>query len=152
MLILVDTNILVRAAEVGRPDRAVARDSLTELRLRGHRPCIVPQVVYEFWSVATRPLENNGLAMTVDDAAQAIRDAKRAFYMLRDERGLFERWEALVVEYDVKGKAGHGARLVAAMQRHGMSHLLTFNTQDFARYADIVAVSPADAAKLPAAE
>lgn len=35
-----------------------------ELRLRGDTPCIVPQSLYEFWVVATRPLANRGLGLT----------------------------------------------------------------------------------------
>ena len=40
--------------------------------------------------------------------------------------------ERVVVDYDVKGKNAHDARLVAAMLRQDVSHLLTFNDQDFA--------------------
>jgi hypothetical protein len=38
------------------------------------------------------------------------------------------------------------------MQRQAISYLLTFNTQDFARYDGITVVIPRNAAKLPAAE
>jgi hypothetical protein len=44
----------------------------------------------------------------------------------------------------VVGKNGHDARLVAAMMVHGLTHLLTFNVQDFRRYPGITAVTPAD--------
>jgi len=37
----------------------------------------------------------------------------------------------------VVGKAAHDARLVAAMNRHALSHLLTFNVSDFKRYPAI---------------
>jgi hypothetical protein len=33
-------------------------------------------------------------------------------------------------------------RLVAAMLVHGITHILTFNTKDFARYSEIIAVNP----------
>ncbi len=36
----------------------------------------------------------------------------------------------------------HDARLVAAMLVHGLSHILTFNTTEFARYSEITAVHP----------
>ena len=50
----------------------------------------------------------------------------------------------LVVTYDVSGVQVHDARLVALMIVHGVTHVLTFNTRDFARYAGegIVAVDP----------
>ena len=35
-------------------------------------------------------------------------------------------------------------RLVAAMVVHGVSHILTFNTQDFTRYAGVRTLHPTD--------
>ena len=46
------------------------------------------------------------------------------------------------VTHNVKGKQAHDTRLVAAMERHGVKHLLTFNKSDFARFPAIVALSP----------
>ncbi|MCC7420389.1 MAG: hypothetical protein IT428_08920 [Planctomycetaceae bacterium] len=45
---------------------------------------------------------------------------------------------------DVKGKQAHDARLVAAMTRFSIPHLLTHNYRDFLRYLSITAHSPAD--------
>ena len=42
----------------------------------------------------------------------------------------------------VKGKQAHDARLAAAMLRHSVTHLLTYNTSDFQRYPEITALSP----------
>jgi predicted nucleic acid-binding protein len=66
------------------------------------------------------------------------------FALLRDERAIFEPWLNLVTSHGVQGKTTHDARLVAAMLRHGVSHLLTFNTGDFVRYSEIAAVHPDD--------
>jgi predicted nucleic acid-binding protein len=43
----------------------------------------------------------------------------------------------LVRQHDVMGKSAHDARLVAAMRRHDLQHLLTFNVTDFQRYGGI---------------
>lgn len=47
--------------------------------------------------------------------------------------------------FAVSGVQVHDARLVAAMQAHNITHILTFNTSDFTRYASlgIVPVDPA---------
>lgn len=66
--------------------------------------------------------------------------------MLRDERGIYSIWNQLVVSHSVRGKQAHDARLAAAIQRHLVSHLLTFNTADFARYSFVNAVSPIEMA------
>jgi predicted nucleic acid-binding protein len=42
----------------------------------------------------------------------------------------------------VKGKTAHDARLVAAMRRHGVNRLLTFNASHFARFAGITVLTP----------
>ncbi len=44
--------------------------------------------------------------------------------------------------YAIQGKAAHDARLVAAMQKHGVSQLLTFNGADFRRYLEIEVLDP----------
>ena len=104
MRILADTNILVRLTEVGSIDHGAAADAKRHLDRLGHDVCIVPQVIYEFWSVATRPIENNGLAMSVQETQQTISEFRRAFRLLRDERTVYERWERIVIDYNVKAK------------------------------------------------
>jgi predicted nucleic acid-binding protein len=69
------------------------------------------------------------------------------FRLFRDERAIFEPWHQLVVQYEVLGKNGHDARLVAAMQRHSLTHILTFNGNDFHRYPGITILDPANVAK-----
>jgi predicted nucleic acid-binding protein len=48
----------------------------------------------------------------------------------------------LVNKYSVHGKNAHDARLVAAMMRHGVKHLLIFNTADFERFEEISLIHP----------
>jgi hypothetical protein len=57
-----------------------------------------------------------------------------------------ERWLNLVEKHAVVGKNAHDARIVAAMLRHNVVHLLTFNSKDFQRYSEIVASIPDEAA------
>ena len=48
----------------------------------------------------------------------------------------------LVVAHHVMGIQVHDARLVALMKVHGITHVLTLNPIDFARYAEITAITP----------
>ena len=144
MSVLVDTNVLLRAAQTNSPDHALARTTLATLRRQGHELCVVPQVIYEFWVAATRPLTANGLGMTTQDAERSIQLLLEDLSLRLDERGIFGRWQSLVTKHEVKGKNAHDARLAAAMQRHGLTRVLTFNTADFSRFAGIDAVSPHD--------
>lgn len=143
MRLLLDTNVLLRLAQVASPDHSAAKGAVLQLADDGHQLCLVPQVVYEFWVVATRPVEVNGLGMDPETAEKSLEGLARDYILLRDERGIFDRWRSLIRTYDVLGKNAHDARLVAAMLRHGLTHLITFNTADFVRYSGVVAHAPA---------
>ena len=80
--------------------------------------------------------------MSPIEAHSELSVIQRLFRLLRDERAVFPLWQQLVVTFEVKGKKAHDARLAAAMQRHAVTHLLTFNTSDFARYPHLTAQSP----------
>jgi predicted nucleic acid-binding protein len=142
MRILLDTNVLLRLVEPAHPQYAAAAGATQMLQQAGHELSIVPQDLYEFWSVATRPLTNNGLGMSPAEAHAEVLALRRLFSFLRDERSIYDLWEQLVVAHAVQGKQAHDARFVAAMQRHNIRHLLTINTSDFARYTEITAISP----------
>jgi len=48
----------------------------------------------------------------------------------------------MALDRKVSGKQAHDARLAAAMLRHGLTHLLTFNIEDFKRYPSINILDP----------
>jgi len=138
----VDTNILLRSIDDGHPAQPVAQNRLLELRNSGETPFIFPQNLVEFWAVATRPIANNGLGWNIDRAEQELADLKTLFVVLPDTDAILPEWERLVVHHRVVGKQTHDARLVASMLVHGVTHLLTFNTNDFKRYDEITVVNP----------
>lgn len=142
MRILVDTNLFARLAQPSHRHHTVARQALEILRTGNHELCTVPQVLYEFWVVGTRPPAENGLGMSVAEALSEVGEIKALFRLLRDERAIYPAWEQLVKAHDVKGKKAHDARLVAAMNRHRLTHLLTFNPDDFLRYSGITVLTP----------
>ena len=67
MRFLLDTNILARYSQATHPLHAPTLSTLKRLREQNHDLCIVPQVVYEYWAIATRPAENNGLSFSTDE-------------------------------------------------------------------------------------
>ncbi|MBC6480495.1 MAG: type II toxin-antitoxin system VapC family toxin [Hormoscilla sp. GM7CHS1pb] len=144
MPFLIDTNILLRSADPNHPMYADAVNGTTSLRSQGHQLCIIPQNLIEFWNVYTRPADKNGLGHTPDEAAMKVNRLKRLFLLLPDTLAIYSEWERLVLTYGVRGVQVHDARLVAAMQVHGLTHILTFNNRDFARYAEVTAVHPTD--------
>ena len=142
MTFLVDTNVLLRSAEPGHPMYADAVHAMNTLLRRGEELYIVPQNLIEFWNVYTRPVDRNGLGHTAAEAEAEVKRLKALFPLLLDVPAIYQEWERLVVTYGVIGVNVHDACLVAAMRVHGLTHILTFNTTDFARYAEITAVHP----------
>jgi len=142
MSYLVDTNVLLRSVQKSHPMEFEAANSI-KLLLR-HREVLVitPQNLIEFWCVATRPEVNNGLGISINETVRRIESFKSLLVLLPETDSIFSEWEQLVVQYQVSGKQVHDARLVAAMNVHKVTHLLTFNTADFKRYDGISVVSP----------
>jgi predicted nucleic acid-binding protein len=141
---LVDTNILTRLAEPGHAMHQPALDAVKRLIQQGHKLHVVPQNLYEFWVVCTRPTSVNGLGKTAAEAIAELTSIKSLFLLAEDTPAVFNVWERLVASIPVLGKNAHDARLVAAMMVHGLSHLLTFNAKDFHSYPSVIAMTPAD--------
>jgi predicted nucleic acid-binding protein len=144
MRILVDTNIILRLAQRDSAQRPETVSAIANLSSAKYDICVVPHVMFEYWVVATRPIENNGLGMIVPDVQASIALLLRDFVLLPDATDLFDIWLSVVSSHNVKGRTAHDARLVAAMHGHAIETILTFNTSDFARYSAIKAVSPVD--------
>lgn len=119
-----------------------ATRAISTLRSQGYRLHIVPQNLIEFWNVHTRPTDKNGLGRSVTETQAEVNQLKMLFPLLLDTEAIYPEWERLVIAYSIRGINVHDARLVAAMLVHGLTHILTFNINDFARYSEITAVNP----------
>ena len=145
MRVLIDSNVLLRVYKPDDRDHVVALESLARLRERGDEPVLVPQVLYEFYVVATRPLEQNGLSQLPVVVVQVLDELQSKFAILRDRPQLLTAWMDLLAQHKVRGKPAHDARLVAAVQTTEVQQLLTFNVGDFSRYAaEIQVAAPPD--------
>lgn len=143
MNVLFDTNVLLRSAEPGHAQYREASDATDRLGRQGHALCLVPQNFYEYWVVSTRPVPQNGRGKTPDEVLAEFAFLESHFAVLPDVPTVFAEWKGLMATYKATGKPSHDARFVAAMRTHGLTHLLTFNVQDFRRYAGITVLTPA---------
>lgn len=143
MRILLDANIIVGLSEKGR--RPIAAKAIKKLRADGHELFIVPQVLYEFWVVATRPENANGLGFSKETVAFVVMRALTVFEFIDDCAGVYTKWFDLVQAHNVLGKQAHDARLVAAMTIHGLDAILTQNGRDLNRYKEIKVIDPRQA-------
>jgi len=134
MSVLVDTNVLLRRTQPNHEHHAAAVDSVARLLAAGEMVCVTPQNIAEFWNVVTRPVANNGLGFAVSLALGEVEKIERILTLLRDSAAIYPEWKRLVVKHSVLGVKVHDARLVAAMNVHGIGRILTFDAGDFVRY------------------
>jgi predicted nucleic acid-binding protein len=71
---LLDTNILLRAADTSSATYSLANNVITQIVETANECVIIPQVLIEFWVVATRPLDVNGLGWTPAQATNYVND------------------------------------------------------------------------------
>ena len=140
-----DANIYLRSINPKGALYAETTRAVTTLEQRGDRLVLVPQNLFEVWNALTRPVENNGFAFDIPDALTVISDMETRHPLLLDTLDTIRQWKRLVEVYQVKGVKVHDARMVAACLSHGVTHILTYNTTDFQRYAvEITPVAPPD--------
>ena len=144
MRYLVDTNVLLRYCDQESPDHALCVNAVRGLVAQGEDVCLCAQVLIEHWSVATRPSSVNGLGLSPDEADQQLTVATLALSCLAEPADMAERWRKVARENSVRGRQAHDARIAALMLAHGVTHILTLNAADFARYQGITPVSPSD--------
>ena len=142
---LLDTNVLLGFAMPHHHNAATTRPALATLEASGARLCVTPQVLIEFYAVATRDRQDRGLGWTPQGAAKAVTALLAKFEMLPDAPEVFARWQNLAVAHKVRGKSAHDTRLAAVALAHGVPLLLTSNTKHFARFVTdgLTAVDPA---------
>lgn len=149
MKFLVDTNIIIRTIEIESDISQQVSEAIEYLLGKEHQLYIVPQNLIEFWNVYTRPKSKNGFGYSPDEANQEIQYLKTFFDLIPDTEEIYDQWERLVNDYKVSGVQVHDARLVATMKVHQLSHILTYNSKDFNRYAkEIVVLHPQDISSL----
>lgn len=143
MDVLADTNVILRRLQRANPEHRQARDAITRFSKEGNRVCVTSQNLIELWVVSTRPVENNGLGLTPAQAERVVARLEGSVFRLPDTDDVYPEWRRLVVTHGVSGKKAHDARLVAAMTVNRITHILTFNAGDFARYTGINVIDPA---------
>jgi predicted nucleic acid-binding protein len=142
MSVLVDTNVLLRRTQPDHPSHAAAVESVARLLGAGIPAYVTPQNIAEFWSVATRPAQHNGLGLSAALTLSEVGKIERVLTLLPDSPAIYAEWKRLVIRHNVLGSKVHDTRLVAAMTVHGVGKILTFDVGDFARF-EVEALHPA---------
>ncbi len=110
---LLDTNILLYLANSAAAEHEAATGAVTRMLAVGDELAITAQVLFEFWSVATRPASTNGLGWTAAQTRTAIDGFRGRFTLLAEPPEVIDLWLDLVAAHDLKGKRVHDGHLLA---------------------------------------
>ncbi len=143
--LLFDTNSLIYLANESDKYHAVTR-AVFERLLRGQvRLWMTTQNVVEFWAVSTKNYAANGVGLSIGQVELQLRLLETRIRLLPESMTVHARWRELVQQRAVHGRQVYDARLVAAMEVHGIQAILTKNVRDFSQYGSIEAIDPEDA-------
>jgi predicted nucleic acid-binding protein len=140
--VVLDTNVLLTATAPGRPLHENALRVLNEWPNRGITLCTSGQVLREYLVVATRPLDVNGLGLSLGDALANVDLMKARMRFLEENRAVFKKLRELIQENECAGKQLHDANVVATALTHEVNRVLTINTEHFERFKPLVGVLP----------
>jgi len=139
--LFIDTNVLYYATNGLSPFHQIASSTLLAIRQQGVEMVISPQILREFLAVATRSYVTAGVP-TLADTIQNFNTFQTTFRVVVDTEQILSNLINLVQNIRMGGKQIHDANIVATMQAYGITHLLTHNTADFARFAHLITVVP----------
>lgn len=148
-IILLDTNILVYAAD----DTSSFQKTCVKIRtkvLNGEIPaCISPQILNEFYVIITNPtLMRNPFKPT--EAIEEIEKYVQSKNIMKiyPAEGTMEKMISLFKIKPVKMRKGiFDLHLAATMLVNEITHLCTYNTKDFKHLKNIILVKPEDLSK-----
>jgi len=106
MSVFVDTRYLpaFRPAFASAPWRRRQHSRLPERAQ--HTLKVTPQITTEFWNVATRPVERNGLGFPHAQAHEELLRLESFLVLLGETAEVYAEWKQLVVAHGVTGVRG----------------------------------------------
>ena len=144
---LLDTNILIRWVQPSDSEFALVDAVTRRMQQSNSELCYTSQNLGEFWNVLSRPANRNGYGFSPAETDRKAVGLEAQLRFLPETPLVHVEWRKLLLKHSISGAQVHDARLVAAMQVHGIQRILTFNTRDFVRFTGIEAIHPSQIAK-----
>lgn len=132
--VFVDTNVFLAATDTNRDVHADAKRFLKDAVTGCWRAFATPQIFREYWVVATRPVEDNGLGLSPADALHNTDAFRQLIQLLPEDRKTHDILTKLVRRHGLKGKRIHDANLIAVMEANGLRQIKTYNSGDFSPF------------------
>jgi len=139
--VFVDTNVLVYATRPSAAEHAAALAALGRLEGEGSALWVSHQVLREYLAVVTRA-QVSAPALPMTTAITDVRNFRTAFDVAEERASVLDRLLDLLAAHRGGGRQVHDANVVATMLEHGIRRLLTFNSADFQRFAQIIDIEP----------
>ena len=133
---MTDTNILVHSTVGSSPWHKETRNWLSILINDDVELCISTQVIREYLVILTRG-DIFERKFTPKEALNALKTILPDFIIFNETEETLIHLYKLINRYGVKGKVIHDANIVATMLTHGITRLITYNTEDFRRFGEI---------------
>lgn len=134
-----DTNILVKAALPSAPFHSTVINALRTLSGQGCTLWISRQVLREYLATLSRP-QSFSPPLLVTRLIGDIAKFETQFHMAEDGPSVTQNLLELLTTIPTGGKQVHDANIVATMQAHGISRILTHNTADFVRFGGLISL------------
>src|SRR5260370_18672391 len=99
MRVLVDTNILLRSVQPNHPLCSQATHAVSKLIRQKDAVFFCAQNIAEFWNVATRPAERNGLGLSPEEVLQEVSNIEKSLTLLPDIPGICSAWNVRSEEH-----------------------------------------------------
>ncbi|GAX36758.1 type II toxin-antitoxin system VapC family toxin [Nodularia sp. NIES-3585] len=139
--VFLDTNILVYASQIQSPFHIAAISAMQSLYDVGVDLWISRQILREYLATLTRTQQFTNplpIATVIEDVVYF----QTRFRVAEDSSLVTDRLLNLIEQIPSGGKQVHDANIVATMLAYNIPQLLTHNTSDFARFANLITVLP----------
>jgi predicted nucleic acid-binding protein len=140
---LLDTNVLVYAADTTSPFYLTAK-SLIDRGVKGKEPlCVCPQVLKEFFAVLTdskrvsTPRNSKEAMVEVEKYVQA-----RNILKIYPQENILENMIALSKRYEIKRQEVFDLQLVAIMLSNNISRIYTYDQGHFSKFKELEVLTP----------
>jgi toxin-antitoxin system PIN domain toxin len=142
-MFVVDTNILVYAADEDSPFYGRCRELLEEWRIRTSPWYVTWGILYEFLRVITHPrvFRNPWPVLKAWEFAEAILSSTSLSFLIAGERHSDVVAEVLKNIPSLSGNILHDAQTAILMQEHGIRRIYTRDT-DFHRFPFLEPIDP----------
>lgn len=137
--VFLDTNILASAVIPESPRYFHAQGILRRLLRSEHELWISRQVIREFTATLSRQ-DFFRQKFTARDLTDAGRNLLSRYTVAEDQEIITEQLFLLLEQIPCGGKQVHDANIVATMLAYGVPRLVTYNLDDFRRFAGLIEI------------